>query len=58
MDKEKEVSLREHINLAERHTQAALRLAYKDKKQPYWIRLRIAKAQSILIALLVNQKLK
>lgn len=53
-----DLDLRSHVQLAERHAKAAMDLAYGAQPQPYWVRTRLGKAQSILISLIANNKLK
>jgi hypothetical protein len=53
-----DLPIREHIELAHAHTQRALALAYGDEPQGYFVRAKIGRAQSILISLLTNNKLK
>jgi hypothetical protein len=51
-------SIKGHVRKAERHAQRALNLAYGDEPQTFWVRKAIGKAQSILISLIVNNRLK
>lgn len=53
-----DLSIEEHIQEAERHAQRALDLAYGDEPQKLFVRIAIGRAQSILISLLANNKLK
>ena len=53
-----DLDLKSHIRLAQLHLQAAHDLAYGSQKQPFWVRTAIGRAQSIIISLLANNKLK
>jgi hypothetical protein len=50
--------IHEHVRLAERHANRALTLAYGDKPQPWRVRVAIGRAQSILISLISNGRLR
>lgn len=54
----KDFTIVEHIQLAERHAQKAFNLSYEDEPQSFWVRRAIGRAQSILISLIVNGKLR
>lgn len=54
----KDLSIREHVQLSENHAQRALDLSYEDEPQSFWVRRAIGRAQSILISLIVNGKLR
>lgn len=51
-------SIKGHVQIAERHAQRALDLAYKDEPQTFWVRRAIGRAQSILISLITNNRLR
>lgn len=53
-----DLSIQEHVALAERHAQRALDLAYADEPQGIFVRRSLGRAQSILISLLVNGRLR
>lgn len=53
-----DLSIREHIELAESHAQRALRLAYGDERQTLWVRLTLGRAQSILMWLVTSGRLR
>lgn len=53
-----DLSIREHVALAERHAQRALDLAYADEPQPLRVRLALGRAQSLLISLITNGRLR
>lgn len=54
----KDLSIKEHVQVAENHAQRALDLAYGDEPQNFWVRRAIGRAQSILISLISNNRLK
>lgn len=51
-------SIKEHIEIAHAHTQRALDLAYSDEPQGLMTRMKIGRAQSILISLLTRNRFK
>jgi len=53
-----DLSIKEHIEIAHAHTQRALDLAHADEPQGLFTRMKIARAQSILISLLTRNQLK
>jgi hypothetical protein len=53
-----DLSIKEHIERAHAHTQKALDLAYADEPQGLFIRMKIGRAQSILISLLTQNRFK
>lgn len=53
-----DLSLKEHIQIAERHLQRALSLAYNDEPQPYGVKVRLARAHSILTTFLAKDQLR
>lgn len=50
--------LADHVRIAQWHAQRALNLAYGDEPQPFRVRLAIGKAQSLLISLIANGRLR
>jgi hypothetical protein len=52
------MDIHDHIRIAHDHTSKALDLAYGDEHQSFWTRISIGRAQSILISLITNKKLK
>lgn len=53
-----DLSFKEHIEMAHAHAQRALDLATADEPQSFSTRLRIGRAQAILISLLTHNRLK
>jgi hypothetical protein len=53
-----DLTIKKHIELAHAHTQRALDLAYGDEPQGLTTRMKIGRAQSILITLLTQNRLK
>lgn len=53
-----DLSIGEHVALAERHAQRALDLAYADEPQSLRVRLALGRAQSLLISLITNGRLR
>lgn len=53
-----DLSIKEHIEIAHAHIQRALDLAYADEPQSLRTRINIGRAQSLLISLLTNNRLK
>jgi hypothetical protein len=53
-----DLSIREHIEIAHAHAKRALDLAYSDEPQGLFVRLKLGRAQSILISLLTHSRLK
>jgi hypothetical protein len=54
-----ELTIKEHVFLAERHAQKALDLAYSEKEpQPFYVRVALGRAQSILISLITNKRIR
>jgi hypothetical protein len=51
-------SFREHVELAERHAQRALDLAYADEPQSFYTRIKLGRAQSLLISLLTQNRFR
>jgi hypothetical protein len=53
-----DLSISEHVALAERHAQRALDLAYADEPQSLRVRLALGRAQSTLISLITSGRLR
>lgn len=54
----RDLSIKDHVAIAERHAQRAFDLSHGDEHQKFWVRIAIGRAQSILISLITNNKLK
>lgn len=54
----RDLSIKEHVQVAENHTQKAFNLAHGDERQKLWVRMAIGRAQSILISLITNNRLR
>ena len=58
---EGELDIKQHVMLAHQHTLMALDIAYGKvghEPQQYWVRRGLSQAQSILISMIVNDRLK
>jgi hypothetical protein len=53
-----DLDIKSHVRLAQMHANAAKDLAYGSQPQSMGVRRSLGKAQSILISLLTNNKLK
>jgi hypothetical protein len=58
MARTRDLSFREHVELAQSHAQRALDLAYADEPQSLYTRLKLGRAQSILISLLTQNRFR
>lgn len=52
------LSIREYVEISENHAQKALDLAYGKEPQTFRVRRAIGRAQSILISLITNNRLR
>lgn len=57
-DNEDELTIKDHVRLAERHAQKALDLSYSTEPQNFFVRASLGRAQSILISLIANNRLR
>lgn len=60
-EEKQELSIKKHVQLAHRHIQLAVEIAYGrlgDEPQEYWIRRGLSQVQSILTSMIVNKRLK